>query len=303
MKNMKLVNLDVSYYTTNNLEEFQMEMFEILNYIDEICKANDLTYFIDGGSLLGCYRDESIIPWDDDIDISMLKKDYIQLINLINKDADSGYYLYDETSSNHACNFLVKKGSLFQKVKGKFFNYIMPPKVDIRPINVICDEEKNKTYRDVANYIIFGKAKFSNENKIKDVIKEFKGKDKFLHWYNTEYGNLPLKDDCHLSHPYFEYSIDGCFNQNELLPIKNKLFSVKEYPVPKESFLIKFYGDYKLYPPVSERRPVADEILYYNDNDSELINEFHYKKKNGYKISIFLFIRYLYISFKKVAEK
>lgn len=60
--------------------EAQMGAYDVLRFIDKLCKEQGLTYFLAYGSLLGAVRGGGIIPWDDDIDVTMPRPDYDQLV-------------------------------------------------------------------------------------------------------------------------------------------------------------------------------------------------------------------------------
>lgn len=63
--------------------ELKNTELEILKFIDTVCKKNNLAYSIDSGTLLGAVRHQGFIPWDDDIDIIMVRKQYEKFIKIV----------------------------------------------------------------------------------------------------------------------------------------------------------------------------------------------------------------------------
>ena len=98
---------------TIDIVERKQIMLVMMDWIDSFCRANTIKYFLYGGSLIGAIRHKGYIPWDDDIDICMMRADYDRFLflfndpdgryRLITPDNNSAYYLptakvYDDTT-------------------------------------------------------------------------------------------------------------------------------------------------------------------------------------------------------------
>lgn len=67
------------------LREAQILMKSILRDIDNICRENDISYWIESGTMLGAKRHNGFIPWDDDIDIDMLESEFKKFEKAVEK--------------------------------------------------------------------------------------------------------------------------------------------------------------------------------------------------------------------------
>ena len=61
---------------TATLQEHQQALYVLLQEFDRVCKALNIPYFLFAGSMLGAVRHSDFIPWDDDLDVVMLRQDY-----------------------------------------------------------------------------------------------------------------------------------------------------------------------------------------------------------------------------------
>lgn len=99
----------------NKLRKLQLTELEILKKVDQVCRQYQINYFLIAGTLLGAVRHKGFIPWDDDIDIGMLRSDYEKFIDIcLHKQAlGKEYYLHcNESDEDYYLPFIkVKKNN------------------------------------------------------------------------------------------------------------------------------------------------------------------------------------------------
>lgn len=89
----------------SNIRKVQLVQLQILRDFMEFCDERGLRYFMAGGALIGVLRHKGFIPWDDDIDLSMPRKDYDKFISL-QSEFPKGYSLTNhDTDASWQFNF------------------------------------------------------------------------------------------------------------------------------------------------------------------------------------------------------
>ena len=85
------------------LERVHEILMQQILVVDEICKRNNIKYFLGGGTLLGAIRHHGFIPWDDDVDIMMLREDYDRFLSVLDRELPEGIFvqLPDTEKLNH----------------------------------------------------------------------------------------------------------------------------------------------------------------------------------------------------------
>lgn len=89
----------------------------IADEIKRICEKYDIKYSLDAGSLIGAVRHGGFIPWDDDMDFSMLKEEYERFISIAPTELNNDFFL-----DNYGTN--PENALLFTKIRLKNTRYI-----------------------------------------------------------------------------------------------------------------------------------------------------------------------------------
>lgn len=99
--------------------ELHAVLLAAMKDIDIICRENKLRYYLHAGTLLGAVNHGGFIPWDDDVDITMLRKEYDILADIINTSYNNRYFLQTyESDPQHSHNRSVLR------IRGTKINYI-----------------------------------------------------------------------------------------------------------------------------------------------------------------------------------
>ncbi|MDN5746009.1 MAG: LicD family protein, partial [Nocardioidaceae bacterium] len=92
--------------TTHDEERLRAAQLELLAELDRVCAALGVEYFALYGTLLGAVRHQGFIPWDDDLDVGMLREDYDQLVARVDGELGERFFLQTVDSDPHyGCMF------------------------------------------------------------------------------------------------------------------------------------------------------------------------------------------------------
>ena len=147
---------DDKYFKTEEIDGFVVDSMmkrawaaemEIMQEIDRICKENDLQYYAAWGTLLGTIRHKGFIPWDDDIDIWMKRKDYNRFIEIIKKELDSTFCICHYSTLEQWDQYFLRitngrEINTNEEHLKRFHGFPFVAGVDVFPLDYISDDEE-----------------------------------------------------------------------------------------------------------------------------------------------------------------
>lgn len=158
---------------TDNI--YKAKMLEVLKEFLSICEVNKLNYFVIGGTLIGAVRHQGFIPWDDDIDIGMPRRDYDRFLKCM-EEYKSDYFslalaLPDNKYYLPFAKFYDKTSCLIE------FRHILCPigvHLDIFPLDGINGSEDIRNNKFDNFYLLrqrFWQMSVRKKDKVKEIIK------------------------------------------------------------------------------------------------------------------------------------
>lgn len=265
-------NGDYSMKELTNIE-IKNRTLLLLDYIIEVCKKNNLTFYLGYGSALGAVRHSGFIPWDDDLDIMMPRKDYKQFIEICNSN-NQNVRVYTPENTPSYIHYFAKVVDTSTKIVNHYMEEIddMGVFVDVFPMDevIVSDEELGKTRKAIERCIkmlkLSGMKKYwPSENLLKSAIKYLLycyAKAKGVIFWQRKLSNIIRKISTMDGKQYlYGWSI---VNKDIIKPCQWILFENRQVPVPGnvDAYLKELYGDYMQLPPKEKQVTVHDYIAY-----------------------------------------
>lgn len=257
-----------------SMNEIRKIQLDILINIDKWCRDNNITYFLDFGTLLGAVRHKGYIPWDDDIDICMLRKDYEFFIENFNKERiDSLAVLHNSIDNLFPYEYAKVHNLNTILVENANYKYNIGVNVDLFVLDSVhsLDEalqinKKNSIYRYLFKYNLSFFLK-TNKGMVKEFIKfNLRMIKKIIpnicsYKYITKNIDSNSKVNAHSSDCMYLANLSQRWFNNELLPreyyTKTTELIFENYkflaPFNYDAVLTILYGNYLELPPLEER--------------------------------------------------
>lgn len=272
--------IDLKEYDDATLKKLQSVELEILKDFMSLCDRHGLQYFGIAGTGIGVLRHGGFIPWDDDIDVALPRKDYEQFIKYANEEYADKYIImnveYDENYPLMTTRMMMK-GTKFREYALAHINVELGIFLDIYPFDNLSDDPKKrkKQMHDAWFY-----SKLLILRSIPKPVLAFKGwKAVIVHficaivhylmailhiskrWLAFKCKEASIRHNEETNSEYMDFLCDttpemNIYKRSDVFPLVKKDFENTRlyFPNNMDSNLRGMYGDYMQMPPVEKRK-------------------------------------------------
>lgn len=261
----------------SNLQRLQETELEMLDELIRLCQKHHIHFVMMGGSCLGAIRHHGMIPWDDDIDVGMDRKDYNRFIQICKEELDSKYFFQHFESEEH-CGYIFgkirKNHTRMTEEYSKNVKMHHGIWIDVFPFDYVKDDMKEfqKDYKTVLFYrnLLIIKQGFEVKKEANKATKISYKLVKNGIWalsvqkLKSKLMNLMTQYNEHPTQTLFPY---GCawaekerISKDEFYDTILVSFNGRKVPVFRsfDAYLTRMYGNYMKYPPKEKQNSGHD---------------------------------------------
>ena len=254
----------------NDIHNIQLEM---ALEVKRICDKYNIKYSIIAGTLLGAVRHKGFIPWDDDLDIGMLREEYDRFIEVCKKELDDKYFLQTwDTDKDFPLPIakLRKNGTRYVEKNSSKSNHHKGIYIDIFPFDNVPESTIKRKVQNIVTYILKrmllikkNYILWEDNEKLKRIIY------KIVFIVSSLFPDYLIKDTLYRVMTMYNdrktnkvVTFGGAYGYNKetinrqwLENNKPIIFENVEFSAPcdYEGYLTYFYGDYMSPPPENKR--------------------------------------------------
>lgn len=277
------------FLVDKNRKKLWMILFDLLVKFDEVCQKHNLTYFLYAGTLIGAVRHNGFIPWDDDIDVCMLRSDYEKLL-FLKYEFEKPYFLQTHDTDSQYYQTIAKlrnsQTTAFNKITG-YQGFNQGIFLDIFPLDNFVYEGAEKRYEDI-NRICIDLGTYSrlknphldekNKLRFREYLDRNVDPDKVYYEVNKiakKFSDTPTDYVALLVFTLFELKRYIYFKE-DFETVTYQRFCTKSFPIPigYDRILTTLHGNYMGIPPIEERGKWHQEFFFDPDTPYEKYEKF-----------------------------
>lgn len=266
------------------MTEHQVAMLHLLDEVDRVCKKHNIQYSLFAGSLLGAVRHKGFIPWDDDLDIIMLRSEYEKFLTAAEKELDLSDFFLQREYSEHWPMFFSKlrlqNTAAIEKYHPKDAATHQGIYIDIFPCDNLSDHKLVQRLQFFASKVVIAKSLYRRGYETDRVAKKIFIQmcrpvplRPFLSLTRLDGRDGTAKVHCFLgaAHSYKK----SVFPREWLTEMTEAEFEGAAYPVSAryDSLLTRLYGDYMTLPTEAQRAVKVHAVIVDTQNGYQMYLE------------------------------
>ena len=248
----------------------QAVLFELLQEFDRVCQKHQIKYVLFCGSALGAVRHKGFIPWDDDLDVAMLRSEYLRFLKVAPEELGEKYYLQPEFSENWSMFFskLRKNNTTCLEKYHPKYEHHQGIYIDIFPIDNASDNKFIRKFQFYCSKIVVAKSLYR-----RGYETDSKGKKLFINLCKLlpqkpfhKIATLKSENSTQMVHSFVACTTryaKGVYQRKWLEETVLMDFETGKFPVSAhyDALLTTLYGDYMRIPEESERK-IKEHALF-----------------------------------------